>query len=147
MCSALSGANLIVLHGGITGELAYNPILAVIDDDVAKTIGRIVESFDVTDSLIGLDTIKQVGIGGTFLGTKQTRTLWQTEDYMPKVYDKTAYQEWENTGKKTVIELAKERMEEILATHKPDPLTDQQEKDVENLLKEATEYYKKKGLI
>ena len=147
MCSALSGANLIVLHGGITGELAYNPLLAVIDDDVAKTIGRIVESFDVTDSLIGLDTIKQVGIGGTFLGTKQTRTLWQTEDYMPKLYDKTTYQEWEDTGKKTVIELAKERMEEILATHKPDPLTDQQEKDVENILKEATEYYKKKGLL
>ncbi|MCK5567121.1 MAG: trimethylamine methyltransferase family protein, partial [Actinomycetia bacterium] len=70
-----------------------------------------------------------------------------TEDYMPKVFDKTTYQEWENTGKKTVIELAKERMEGILATHKPDPLTDQQEKDVENLLKEATEYYKKKGLI
>ena len=40
MCSALSGANLIVLHGGITGELAYNPILAVIDDDVVKTPQR-----------------------------------------------------------------------------------------------------------
>ena len=147
MCSALSGANLIVLHGGITGELAYNPILAVIDDDVAKTIGRIVEGFDISDDLIGLDIIKKVGTGGTFLNTKQTRTLWQTEDYMPKVYDKTAYQEWVNTGKKTVIELARERMEEILATHKPDPLTDQQEKDVENILKEATGYYKKKGLI
>jgi len=147
MCSALSGANLIVLHGGITGELAYNPILAVIDDDVAKTIGKIIESFNITDDLIGLDIIRQVGIGGTFLGTKQTRTLWQTEDYMPKVYDKTTYQEWKNTGKKTVIELAREKMEEILATHKPDPLTDQQERDVEKLLREATEYYKNKGLI
>ena len=66
---------------------------------------------------------------------------------MPEVFDKTSYQEWENTGKKTVIERAKDRMEEILATHKPDPLTDQQEKDVDKLLKEATEYYKKKGLI
>lgn len=147
MCSALSGANLIVLHGGVTAELAYNPILAVIDDDVAKTIGRIVESFDINDDLIGLDIIKQVGIGGTFLNTKQTRTLWQTEDYMPKVYDKTAYQEWVNTGKKTVIEKARERMEGILASHKPVPLTDEEDREIERILKEAAAYYKKKGLI
>jgi len=147
MCSALSGANLIVLHGGVTAELAYNPILAVIDDDVAKTIGRIVESFDINDDLIGLDIIKQVGVGGTFLNTKQTRTLWQTEDYMPKVFDKTSYQEWVSGGKKTIIEKAKERMKEILATHKPVPLTAVEDREIERILKEATAYYKKKGLI
>jgi trimethylamine--corrinoid protein Co-methyltransferase len=147
MCSAISGANLIVLHGGVTGELAYNPILAVIDDDIAQTIGRMLESFDVTDDMIGLDVIKQVGVGGTFLNTKQTRTLWRSEDYMPKVFDKTSYQEWVAGGKKTILDKAKERTEEILATHKPDPLTDKQEKDVESILKEATKYYKEKGLI
>jgi len=147
MCSALSGANLIVLHGGVTGELAYNPILAVIDDDIAKTIGRIIEGFNIDDDLIGLDVIKQVGIGGTFLNTKQTRTLWQSEDYMPKVFDKTSYQEWVSGGKKTIIEKAKERMKEILTTHKPGPLSSEQEKDIEKILKEATGYYEKKGLI
>ena len=147
MCSAISGANLIVLHGGVTGELAYNPILAVIDDDIARTIGRMLESFDVTDDMIGLDVIRQVGVGGTFLNTKQTRTLWRSEDYMPKVFDKTSYQEWVAGGKKTILDKAKERTEEILSTHKPDPLTDEQEKDVESILKEATKYYKEKGLI
>jgi len=147
MCSALSGANLIVLHGGVTGELAYNPVLAVMDDDIAKTIGRMLENFDVSDDMIGLDVIKQVGIGGTFLNTKQTRTLWKTEDYMPKVFDKTSYQEWVTGGKKTILDKAKERTEEILATHKPVPLTDQQEKDVQSILREAEKYYKEKGLI
>jgi trimethylamine--corrinoid protein Co-methyltransferase len=146
-CSALSGANLIVLHGGITAELAYNPILAIIDDDVAKTIGRIVESFDVTDDLIGLDVIRQVGTTGTFLSTKQTRTNWQSEDYMPKIFDKTTYQEWLNTGKKTVVDKAKEKYEEIIETHKPEPLTPEQDKEIDRILKEGTEYYRKKGLL
>lgn len=66
---------------------------------------------------------------------------------MPRVFDKTSYQEWVNGGKKTILDKAKEKTEEILATHKPDPLTDNQEKDVESILKEATKYYKKKGLI
>ena len=114
---------------------------------VAGTIGRIMESFDVSDDMIGLDVIKQVGIGGTYLNTKQTRTLWRSEDYMPEVFDKTSYQEWVSGGKKTIMDKAKEKTEEILATHKPDPLTDQQEKDVASILKEAEKYYKEKGLI
>ena len=146
-CSALSGANLIVLHGGITAELAYNPVLAIIDDDVANTIGRIVESFDVTDDFIGLDVIRQVGASGTFLSTGQTRKHWQSEDYMPKIFDKTTYQEWINTGKKTVVEKAKEKYEEIITNHKPEPLTPEQDKEIDRILKEATEYYKKKGFI
>lgn len=147
MCSALSGANLIVLHGGVTAELAYNPILAVIDDDVANTIGRIVESFDVNDVMIGLDVIREVGSSGTFLSSKDTRTYWKTEDYMPKIFDKSSYQEWLNTGKKTVLDIAKKRYEEILATHKPASLTAEQDKEIDRVLKEATDYYKKKGLI
>ena len=147
MCSALSGSNLIVLHGGVTGELAYNPVLAVIDDDVANTIGRIIEGFDINDEMINIDTIKEVGSTGTFLSAKQTRTLWKTEDYMPKIFDKTSYQEWLAGGKKTIIEKAKERMEDILANHKPKPLTDEQDREIDRILKEATKYYEKKGLI
>ena len=79
--SALSGANLIVLHGGVTAELSYNPILAIIDDDIAKTIGRIVEGFSVNDEIIGMDIIKEVGSSGTFLNSKQTRTMWRTDVY------------------------------------------------------------------
>ncbi|MCL6088399.1 MAG: trimethylamine methyltransferase family protein [Actinobacteria bacterium] len=148
MCSALSGANLIVLHGGVTAELAYNPILAIIDDDIANTIGRIIESFDVNNITIGLDTIMDVGVSpGTFLNTKQTRTYWKTENYITKVFDKLSYKEWVEGGKKTVIKKAKERYDEILATHKPYPLAEDQDKAITNILKEAEEFYKKKGLI
>ncbi len=145
--SALSGANMIVLHGGVTAELAYNPILAIIDDDVANTIGRIVEGFKISDDTIDLELIKTVGSNGTFLSTKQTRTMWKTEDYMPKIFDKTSYQEWINTGKKTVVDKAKERYEEIISTYKPVTLTPEQDKEIDKILKEATKYYKKKGLI
>ena len=38
-------------------------------------------------------------------------------------------------------------MGEILATHKPTPLTPSQDGDVERILEEARKYYKEKGLI
>ncbi|MGM0368187.1 MAG: trimethylamine methyltransferase family protein [Actinomycetota bacterium] len=147
MCSALSGANMIVLHGGVTGELAYNPILAVIDDDIAKSIGKIIEGFDVNDETIGLDLIADVGSSGTYLSAQQTRKLWNKEDYMPEVFDKTSYQEWWEGDKKTVIERAKEKMGKILSEHKPEPLTESQDKEIDKILDEARKYYKDKDLL
>ena len=38
-------------------------------------------------------------------------------------------------------------MEEIPATHKPTPLTPEQEQAIGDILKEAREHYRKKGLI
>jgi len=38
-------------------------------------------------------------------------------------------------------------MAEILSAHKPVPLTAHQESDVERILNEAREYYRKKNLI
>ena len=58
-----------------------------------------------------------------------------------------AYPVWIKTGKRDALELAKERMEEILGTHKPKPLTETEEAALEGILKEAREYYRKKGLI
>jgi len=145
--SALSGANMIVLHGGVTAELAYNPILAIIDDDIAKTLGKMIEGFSVNDDTIGLDIIKNVGSDGTFLNTKQTRTMWKSEDYMPAIFDKSSYQEWLGSGKKSVIDKAKDKYEEIIATYKPKPLTPQQDSEIDRILKEAQSYYRKKGLL
>jgi hypothetical protein len=38
-------------------------------------------------------------------------------------------------------------MEEILATHKPTPLTADQDNEIERILQEARKYYKSKGLL
>lgn len=51
-------------------------------------------------------------------------------------------------GKKSCLDYAKERMGEILAIHKVSvPLTASQEEDIERILSEGREYYKKKGMV
>lgn len=52
-----------------------------------------------------------------------------------------------STGKKTCLDYARERMDEILANHKLTTLTSDQEEEVEKVLEEARKYYKEKGLI
>jgi trimethylamine--corrinoid protein Co-methyltransferase len=70
------------------------------------------------------------------------------EQFVPKVADGLTYPEWMRTGKKDCIDYARERMEEILATHDVlIPLPPGQEKDVKKILNEARKYYREKGLI
>jgi len=144
----LSGASTLSLHGGVSSELTFHPIQAILDEDIAGMIGRFMDGVEVNDETLALDLIKQVGpIPGSYLSTKHTRDWWKREQFVPKVADWLTYPEWMESDKKSALDYAKERMEEILTTHKPVPLTANQEEDIERLLEEEREYYRGKGLM
>jgi len=149
LIGALSGTNTIWIQGAMYGELAFHPVLAIIDDDMVGMIGRFIEGINVNDETMALDLIDEVGpIPGHYLNKAHTRKWWKLEQFIPKVADRLTYPEWLKIGKKDCLALAKEKYEQILSTHKVDPpLTDGQKGDIEKILKEAREYYRKKGLI
>lgn len=146
--AAVCGANVIYFVGGIFGELTFHPVQAIIDNDIAGMIGRFLQGVQVNEETLALDLINEVGpIPGMYLDKAHTRTWWKKEQFMPKVADRLSLPEWMESGKKSALDYAKERMEEILATHKPEPLTAKQEEDVERILEEARQYYRGKGLM
>jgi len=148
LLSLLSGANEIGFHGCIYGELSFHPIQLVLDDDVVGMMGRLLEGVEVSDETLAIDIINEVGpIPGTFLTEEHTRKWWKKSQFTPKSADTLNYQEWMEEDKKDCIEYAKERMEEIIETYKPEPLTGKDEDAIENILKEARVYYRKKNLI
>jgi trimethylamine---corrinoid protein Co-methyltransferase len=144
----LAGANYLFLQCGFTAQLATHPVKAIMDDDIAGMVGRFLGGIEVNDETLAVDLINEVGpIPGMFLNKAHTRKWWKTEQYIPPLADKMPYLEWVKKGKKTIIDRARQRMEEIISTHKPAPLTPQQDQALEDILKEAREYYRKKGLI
>jgi trimethylamine--corrinoid protein Co-methyltransferase len=148
LISALSGGHLQIFQGGSSAELLYHPALSILDDDVAGWIGRFLEGVTVTDETLAIDLINQVGpIPGHYLSTAHTREWWRKEQFLPQAADLEAYPVWVRSGKKDALALARERMEQILVTHQPEPLTADQEQAVVDILREAREYYRTKGLI
>ena len=149
LLGALSGGSMILLHGAISSELTWHSLQAILDDDLAGMIGRFLEGVKVDDETLAVDLIEEVGpIPGHFLNKEHTRKWWKSEQFMPKAADRLTYPEWMNTGKKSCPDYAKEMMEEILATHRVSiPLTPSQEEDIERILNEARDYYRKKGMI
>lgn len=148
LLSALSGANLIQFHGSIYGELTAHPIQAVLDDDIAGMVGRFIEGETVNNKTIALDLIEKIGpIPGSYLNTKHTRDWWQKEQYITKAVDRSSYDGWIDGGKKNDIDYAKEKVKEIVATHKPLLLEDEKIDKIEKILKEARKYYRDKNML
>jgi trimethylamine--corrinoid protein Co-methyltransferase len=148
LVAALSGGNLHIFQGGTTGELAYHPVLSIMDDDVAGWVGRMLGGVDVNRDTLAIDLINEVGpIPGHYLNTAHTREHWRSEHFFPEVADEEAYPVWKESGKKDMLDLARERMDHLLSTHRPEPLTDEQERAVERMLSDARDHYRKEGLI
>jgi len=147
LTGAISGNNLTFFQGAMYGELTCHPVQAVLDNDIAGWVGHFLEGVEVNDETLALDLINQVGpIPGNYLTTAHTRK-WYKEHFVPKVADRESYPEWIKKGKKDALTLAKERLEEILATHKPKPLTPEQDKAIAEILEEARSFYREKGML
>ena len=140
---------MIFLIGCVYGELTFHPIQAILDDDVAGMIGRFVEGVQVTPETLALELIGQVGpIPGFYLDKQHTRDWWMKEQFLPKAADRLTYPEWLQGGKKDCIQYAKERMEEILSSHRISiPLTSEQDKTISRILEDARDFYGGKGLL
>jgi trimethylamine--corrinoid protein Co-methyltransferase len=142
LVAALSGCNVDILHGGVYGELAFHPLQAILDDDVAGMIGKFIEGVAVNEKTLATGLIEEIGpIPGHFLNTAHTREFFDEEIYFPKAADMLSYQEWENSGRRDALELARDRMAEILKTHEPLPLPEDQDREIEHILDKARAFY------
>lgn len=148
LVSALSGGNLMLFQGGSAVELSYHPVLAILDDDVAGWVGRFLEGVNVSHETLAIDLINQVGpIPGHYLSADHTREWWREEYWLPQAADLKTYPVWARSGKKDALALARERMAEILATHEPAPLTPEQDQALQDILREARDFYRERGTI
>jgi trimethylamine--corrinoid protein Co-methyltransferase len=147
--SALSGTNYLSIHGAVHGELTWHPIQAVVDDEICGWVGKFLEGTEVNSESLALDLIREIGpIPGHFLNTGHTRKWWKREQFFPKVFDRTSIPEWIKKGKRDVLVRAKERVDELMKTHTPEPpLSPEQDREIDEILKKARSYYKQKGLM
>ena len=144
----MAGPNLFLSAGAVYDELTWSPVILVIDAEVYGMVARILEGIEVTDETLAIDLINEVGpIPGHYLDKAHTRKWWAKEQYITLLADRQSHAEWVKAGSKSIIDRAQERVQEILSSHKPTPLPEDQAKAIDEILEEATAYYKQKGML
>lgn len=144
--AAVCGSHAVHMHGGIHAELTWHPLQAILDDDIAGMVGRFLQGIDTTPDALAVDLIGRVGpIPGHYLEEDSTLLGWRSVDFLPKTADRTTMTEWTTRGKRGVVDLAAQRLEEILTRGQHLPLSPDQDRAIEEILQEARRYYARKG--
>ena len=125
--------DIVLGLGGLGGTTSLEAM--IIDNEIVDYALRFAQGFEVNDDTLAMDVIRKVGPGGNFLGEKHTLEHFK-DAWTPKI-NINALRTWEQEGVESMGKLANEKVKEILATHKPEPLPEDVDKEVSRILKRA----------
>ena len=109
----------------------------VIDDEIAAMVKRVVSGIDCNDSLMGVDLIKKIGVGGHFLAEKHTLDYLGSEQIQSRVIDRRVREDWVDAGSKSMIQSANEMAKQLIKNHEPDPLPEKMANELRRIVASA----------
>ena len=131
------GVDIVDGLGAIDSANTMCPEALVIDNEIAGGVMRACRGLEVNDDNLAVDVIHKVGPGGIFLGEKHTLKHYKTEIWMPGLSDKNTYETWKRMGSRSIYEISKEKVKEILANHEPEPIPEDVDKEISRILRRA----------
>jgi trimethylamine--corrinoid protein Co-methyltransferase len=121
MENALVGSHIVHDLGYLESGLCYSLAQLVICDEIVGWLEHFARSVDVSDEALAVDLIDEIGPDGQFLDNAHTRAHFR-ERWYPTVIERDTYDNWVAKGSKTLQQRASERVEALLAEHRPEPL-------------------------
>lgn len=127
--SAWIGSNLNhdvgYLDFGLTGSLD----MIVIMDEIIDQVRRIQKGIPVNDDSLAVEVIPQGYAAGQFLTQPHTLKHLRKVQWRPELFCRQGYEQWEKTGRTSLLERAHLKLEGILENHQPLAIeADKQEK-------------------
>jgi trimethylamine--corrinoid protein Co-methyltransferase len=113
---ALAGGLNISLGAGHLRPMVMDAVQLVIDDELLALAKRLFSGFAVNEDTQALDLVERIGAGGHYLTEAHTlRWLRHNEEVYSSLFHDMALLE----GRRTLDDLAREKVMDILAEHQP----------------------------
>ena len=133
----MAGADLMCGIGLLEDSSCLYLEQVVIDNEIVGAISRLIRGEWANDETLALDVIEKVGIGKDYLAQKHTMEYLRTDHFMPTLIDRRSEDAWSTTGKKTMRDSAREKVKDILATHKVPGLPDGANKELAAIIEKV----------
>jgi trimethylamine--corrinoid protein Co-methyltransferase len=130
---ALAGASLLFGLGLLDGSnlLTYEQL--VLDAEIGAMLRRILSGVDWSEEAFALNLTKELGAGGVFMDQQHTVREMRRALSLPFISDRDSYDEWYDKGQHSRVAVARQKVREILANHRPPALpegTQQEMRDI-----------------
>ncbi len=130
---AMFGGNMIhdvgYLESGLSGSLSQLAIC----NEIISWLEAFMNETEINDDTLALDLIDQVGPDGQYLDNPHTLKHFK-ERWYPSLFERSNYDHWQKKGSKDLGERANDKIDKILAEHKPEPLPQDLKKAVHKIV-------------
>jgi trimethylamine--corrinoid protein Co-methyltransferase len=134
----LSQPDILVGPGLLGGSTHLSLEQLLIDVEIYKLGKRASQGIASGESSWLDGVIQDVGPGGYFMGQPSTvKNMRAGEWYLSDFGWHGSYEEWIATGKPGLVQEARQKVEQILSSHKPLPLEEEVETELENIYQRA----------
>ena len=123
--AALAGVNMVSGAGMMDFESCQSYEKLVIDAEIIGMAKRLLAGVEARDEPIALGLMRELKHRADYLGQLHTAKWFSKEQYIPSgVIDRGSLEAWKKKGAKTAWERAQDRVEELLATYEPSPISE-----------------------
>jgi trimethylamine--corrinoid protein Co-methyltransferase len=133
MTSLLHGANIVhdvgFMDAGMQGSLQ----LITICNEILGFLRAATKGVEVNDETLALDVVEELGPAGSYLGHEHTLRHYR-EPYYSKLVDKNPFSVWEARGATTMEGRAGKWIDEILGSHRAEPLPEDAQKAIKSVV-------------
>jgi trimethylamine--corrinoid protein Co-methyltransferase len=136
---ALAGADELSGIGEMSAGVMGSYAQMVCDDEIAASVRRVRRGFATDEDALAVEVIAAVMDGSrNFLDQHHTvRYLRAGEVMYTKLAERRAWDQWEASGRLNMAGRAQAEADRLLAEHDVPPLTDDQERELDEIMREA----------
>jgi len=109
----------------------------VLEDEIVAAVARLCRGEIVNDETLALDEIEKVGIGRNFLAQRHTLQHMRSDFFVPNLIDRRSFDAWSDSGSKTMVDRARDKVKWILENHHVPPLESGIRKALSDTIQEA----------
>ncbi|MBC8503578.1 MAG: trimethylamine methyltransferase family protein [Anaerolineales bacterium] len=119
--NTIGGVNLIhdvgYLDCAMTGSLEF----VYFNNEIIGWLRQYMRKLEINQETLALDLIHEIGPDGSFLEADHTYNHIR-EEWRPTILDRLDFHRWSDQGSRTVKERANDKVKEIVASHRAEPL-------------------------
>jgi trimethylamine--corrinoid protein Co-methyltransferase len=142
MTALLHGANIVHDVGFMDSGLQGSPQLMVMANEYIGFLRAATRGVRVNEETLALDVVEELGPTGDYLQHPHTMKHVR-EPFYSDLMHKGVFSQWEQQGKKSMEQLAAEKVDQILESHTVSPLADDVQKAISDIVARELEWITK----
>ncbi len=140
MVGAVTAMNADIIDSmQLDSDLLVDFADVVFCNECMGALKRLSRPLNIDEKSTAMEIIKEVGPGGTFLMHEHTFENYKDELWMPKLMEHRTYNAWEADGCKTISDVARDKMREMLQENFEPYLSGETEAQIDAIVSRAVE--------